>query len=239
MSSQPSPAQPPGFQAPQPAPSKLPQAKAFGGVGSILVLLAFIPYAGAALAIIGLVLILVAIKYISDEVGDRRIFNNALIAVIIGIVGTSLAVILLIPAMMGSVFAVSSIGAGGIITIDGRTITISRDGAGGPPTGLPPGLLGLFVAVILILIAIWIVQIVSALFLKRSYDLVARYLGIGLFSTAALLYLIGAALLIILIGFILILVAGIIQAIAFFSLPDRLPYAAGQNSGGASPQTIQ
>ncbi len=237
MSSQPSPAQPPGFQAPQPAPSKLPQAKTFGGVGSILVLLAFIPYAGAALAIIGLVLILVAIKYISDEVGDRRIFNNALISVIIGIVGTALAIILLIPAVLGAMFAATSTGSVTIVNIGGftTTIPIPQDGAGMAPQGL----LGLIVAIILILVAIWIVQIVSAVFLKRSYDLVARYLGVGLFSTAALLYLIGAALLIILIGFILILVAGIIQAIAFFSLPERPPQSAAQASGGPGPQSTQ
>jgi len=170
-------------------------------------------------------------------VGDRRIFNNALISVIIGIVGTVLAIILLIPAALGAMFASTSIGGVTIVNIGGFTTTISmpRDGAGRAPQGF----LGLIIAIILILVAIWIVQIVSAVFLKRSYDLVARYLGVGLFSTAAILYLIGAALLIILIGFILILIAGIIQAIAFFSLPERPPQAAAQASGGPGPQPTQ
>ncbi len=44
-----------------------------------------------------------------------------------------------------------------------------------------------------------------------------------LFGTAALLYLIGAALTIILVGFLLIFVAQILFIVAFFSLPDQLP----------------
>jgi uncharacterized membrane protein len=49
-----------------PVSSKLIQAKTYGGIGSILVVLSLVPYIGFVLGIIGLVLVLVAVKYISD-----------------------------------------------------------------------------------------------------------------------------------------------------------------------------
>src|SRR5438046_10759992 len=66
--------------------ASLGQAKSLGGVGSILVLIAgFIPSAGFVVAIIGFILILIAVKYVSDAFTDRTIFNNMIIAVILTI----------------------------------------------------------------------------------------------------------------------------------------------------------
>ena len=53
----------------------------------VLLLLSSIPYVGITLGIAGLVLVLIAVKYISDIVKDPRIFNNAIIAVEAGILG--------------------------------------------------------------------------------------------------------------------------------------------------------
>src|SRR5271165_4506497 len=69
----------------------LSQAKSLGGIGSILVLfivslLAF-PALGLVLAIIGFVMTLIAVKYISDSLQDNSIFKDMLIAVIVAIVG--------------------------------------------------------------------------------------------------------------------------------------------------------
>ncbi|MEM2270585.1 MAG: DUF996 domain-containing protein, partial [Nitrososphaerota archaeon] len=69
--------------------ASLSQAKAMGGVGSILVLLSFVPSVGFVLGLVGLVLVLIAVKQISDAVNDREIFNNVLIAVILQIVGVA------------------------------------------------------------------------------------------------------------------------------------------------------
>ena len=58
----------------------LSQAKTLGGVGSILI---FIPF----VSILGYVLLAVAVKEISDDLGDPSIFRNILIAVGTGIIG--------------------------------------------------------------------------------------------------------------------------------------------------------
>ncbi len=47
----------------------------------------FIPSAGFVVAIIGFILILIAVKYVSDAFTDRTIFNNMIIAVILAILG--------------------------------------------------------------------------------------------------------------------------------------------------------
>src|SRR3990172_2592872 len=75
--------------------SSLAQAKTLGGIGSILIILSVVPSAGPLLAIIGLVLVLVAVKYISDAVGDRSIFNNMIVAVVLAIVGLAVGAFLL------------------------------------------------------------------------------------------------------------------------------------------------
>lgn len=87
----------------------------------------------------------------------------------------------------------------------------------------------------LVLGAFWIFAIISAIFLKRSYDKISQRLNIGAFSSAGLLYLIGAALTIILVGFLLILIALIFQVVAYFSIQDR---PAAPSWGPPSPQSL-
>jgi len=210
----------PFMSMPQPIqPSKLPQAKVYGGVGSILVLLAILPYIGFVLAIVGLVFILIALKYISDEVGEPKIFSYALYAFIAGVVGTVLLIIVVISAFMA------------IFMYQAPVQMIPGIG----PTAIPPngmhqgwiyrdGFIGFAIAILGVLIAIWVSLIISAIFLKTSYDAVAKHLGIGMFSTAAILYIVGAVLIIVfLIGLLIIFVGLILQIVAFFSIPESKP----------------
>ncbi|HID04956.1 MAG TPA: DUF996 domain-containing protein [Aigarchaeota archaeon] len=76
------------------------------------------------------------------------------------------------------------------------------------------------IAILLGIVVIWIFLLVSALFIRRSYGAIANKLGISLFNTVSLLYIIGAALTIVLIGFIIVFVAVILQAVAFFSIEE-------------------
>lgn len=180
----------------------LAQAKTYGGVGAILLLLSPVPVVGFVLAIAGFILVLVAVKYISDSVGDRAIFDNMLYFVIAGIVGFLVAfftVVIVVLPFLGPGFT--------------------------PPTTPPdPGDLGaLFAGVIIGLAIAWITLIVAGVFLRRSFDSISAHLGVGLFSTAALLYFIGAILVIVFVGLLLILIAEILMIAAFFSIPEEQP----------------
>ena len=62
--------------------SSLESSKTLALVGSILLILNFIPYGGAALGIIGIILLLVAIKGFADYYKDNDIYQNAFTGVI-------------------------------------------------------------------------------------------------------------------------------------------------------------
>lgn len=85
------------------------------------------------------------------------------------------------------------------------------------------------------LLLVWVFLIISAVFLKRAYDSMSKELGVKTFDTAATLYLVGAVLTIVLVGFILLFVAEIMQAVAFFSIPDQPPAQGGGPSVGPAP----
>ncbi|ASJ08959.1 hypothetical protein A3L11_06855 [Thermococcus siculi] len=83
-----------------------------------------------------------------------------------------------------------------------------------PEFGLGMMGVGGVIAVILMIVGVW--------FMKQSYDMISEETGVGTFHTVALLYFVGAILMIVLIGGLLILVAAILEIVAYFSLPDEL-----------------
>ena len=186
----------------------LESVKTIGGVGSILALLAFIPNIGFIIAIAGLIMVLVALKYASDIFGDPKIFNDMLYAVILGIIGLVVGAV----AVVAVVF--QGIGMGYMSSSFAYT---------GPSSVTAGDIMGMLGTILLGLVAIWVCFLVSSIFLRRSYGELGRKLNVSLFGTAALLYLIGAILTIVLIGFLLIFVADILFIIAFFSINTQMP----------------
>jgi len=170
-------------------------AKILGGIGAILSLLSFIPHIGVVLGIIGLVLILIAVKYISDIVRDSQIFKNMIIAIIAGIIGVALSFLMFFTVFIG-------------IILGRRAI---------PPRAGPLAIIGGMIAVLIVL---WIAFIVEGVFIRRCYNRIAELTGVNVFKTTGLLYFIGAILVIVLIGGIVLLVAKILEAVSFFSLPE-------------------
>lgn len=195
--------------------ASLGQAKTLGGVGSILVLLSPIPYAGVVLSIVGFIMILIAVKYIADVLGDQKIFNNMVIAVVLAIVGIVVGFVV----VLGALF--STFGFGSITYAPGT-----------PPSS---GFYAAIASVITGLVVIWIFYLVASIFLKRSYDSIATRLNVGMFHTTGLLYLIGAATAIILIGFLIIFIAEILQIVSFFSLPEQMPMGPQPMPGQTGP----
>jgi uncharacterized membrane protein len=187
----------------------LSQAKSIGGVGSILIILAIVPVIGSVLSIIGLILVLIAVKYISDTLKDRSIFDNAIIAVVLAIVGIAIGAFVL----FASLFSVVSLG--GMSQFSSFTP--------GPEFSLTAAdMMRLALAVLVPLTVLWIFSVVSTVFLRRSFNTISSKLNVGMFHTAALLFLIGAITVVVLVGFLIILIGAILQAIAFFSIPDQV-----------------
>ncbi|WP_342452672.1 DUF996 domain-containing protein [Thermococcus stetteri] len=95
-------------------------------------------------------------------------------------------------------------------TIFGSMISMNKS----PEMGLGMMGTGGLVAALLMIAGMW--------FMKQSYDIISEETGVKTFHTVGLLYIVGAVLSIIVIGILLIVVAAILEIIAFFSLPDEL-----------------
>jgi uncharacterized membrane protein len=185
-------------------------AKYLGGIGSILMLLLLAPNVGFILYIVGVVLVAIAVKKIADAVGDSSIFNNMLISIILFIVGGAVGVAVGFSLGLASFAQIFS----RVFAGDGLSREFTE------PEALQL-FWGLFIAVFAALVVVWVFSIVSSIFLRKSYSSISEKLGAGLFSTTGLLYLIGAALAIVLIGFVILFVAVIVQIVAFFTLPEQ------------------
>jgi len=186
--------------------SQLSNAKIIGGIGALLTLLIFIPAAGFILSIVGIILIFVAIKQISDETKDASLYNNYLWFFILSIIALIVAAAITVIALGGLSFFTA------IQTVDWQNPAEAMNIVG---TGVIACVLGLIVG--------WVVMIIATLYLRKSYDRIAEHTKVDLFKTTGLLYFIGAITLIVLIGFLILFIAKILEIVSFFTIPDTLP----------------
>jgi uncharacterized membrane protein len=70
------------------------------------------------------------------------------------------------------------------------------------------------------LIVMWVILIITARFLRKCYEGIATKTGTETFRKVGRWYYYGAWLAIALVGFLLILIAAILQIVAFFSLSE-------------------
>jgi uncharacterized membrane protein len=199
-------------------------SKILGGVGALLMFIGVIPYVSyyGAVEIIGAILVLVALYGLGSHYKESGIFNNAIYGVIIGVVGVILAVsigiAIVLPNITDFVMKIYPSWNGDWSTIpslSGMTPNTSNIGFG--------DIVPFIVAGIVIFVILWVFAIIATFFLRRSFNQVSTKSNVGLFGTAGLLLLIGAFLVIIIIGLILMWIAALILAIAFFSLKTAQP----------------
>ena len=196
-------------------------SKNLGGVGAILIFIGVLPlfaYSGI-ISLVGIILTLIAVKGLADYYSEAGIFNNALYAVITAIVGgivtTGVVFVALVDFLSELGLSLGNVGEWStqLPTMDWTTIGFD--------------IIGNFVAYILLaLVVLFVFVIITAILLRKSLGLLSAKTGVGLFGTTGLLILIGAVLTIIAVGLILIWVAMLILAIAFFSIKPQQPASA-------------
>ena len=203
--------------------ASLGQAKMLGGVGAILAVLFWVPaHVGLVLLTAGLVLMLFAVRNISDTLGDQAIFTNMIYSVILAIIGPIIATLILFAA------------AEFIFNAFTRLISDSVGMTG--PVVIPSEFWTAIGIVILAGVVLWVCILVSTVFLKRSYDVIAMKLRVDMFRTSGLLFVIGGATVIILVGFLILFIAAVLQIVAFFSIPEKpQPSMAPQQTWGQPP----
>lgn len=177
--------------------SSLESSKNLAGIGSILLLLGFIPVAGWIIGIIGIILLLMGIKGLSEYYRDPAIYQSALGGVVLYVI-----------ALIAIAFSLGALAFGGLFT------AATLGGLFGIGLGLFFFIIGLVIAFIFFVLA--------ATRIRRCLAMIGQRSGVHLFETAGLLFFIGAILSIILVGLALIVVAWILAMIAFFSI--HVPY---------------
>lgn len=191
-------------------------SKNLGGVGALLMFIGVIPYINTFgfIEIIGLILVMIALHSLASHYMERGIFNNALYALITGLVGGVISIASVIatvlPTLTEFLYAIFPDWNGDWTALSGLTPYTSNLSI----ETIMPFLLGIFV----VFIILWVVSIFVAFFVRRSLRTLSAKSGVGLFGTAGLLMLIGAFLAIIFIGAFLVWISLLLIAVAFFSL---------------------
>jgi uncharacterized membrane protein len=192
-------------------------SKILGGVGALLMFIGVIPYINyfGVVELIGLILVMVALYNLASHYKEGGIFNNALYGLIIGIVGGAISIAVVIITVLTSLtdflYSLFPDWNGDWTTLSGLTpnpSNLSLD-------NITPILTGIFA----VLVILWVSSIIAAFFIRRSLGTLSAKSGVGLFSTAGLLLLIGAVLIVLVgIGLILIWISALLLAIAFFRI---------------------
>jgi len=162
--------------------------KTLGGVGALLIAIGSL---FPILMLVGIILVLIAMKGLAEYYNEEDIFTNALYGFIFGIIGIVAAIVLFFGAIFTGVFV------------------------WGAPFTFPIVTLVLIIASLVVMFIFFVLQ---AIFYRKSFTILSQKSGEKLFDTAGLLLLIGAILTIIIVGLVLLLVAWILVTVGFFSI---------------------
>lgn len=211
----------------------LESGKTLGGIGAILMFVGVLPtinYIGI-IEIIGLILVLVALRSLSNSYREEGIFRHALYGVAVAVVGAIIVGVLAVAVVLSNIKdLVTQLYPGwngDWSTLQDMTANVTNF----DPTNIFPLIGGLLV----VLVLAWVFAIIASFFIYRSLKQVSSKSNIGFFGTAGLILLFGAVIPII--GLILMWISALILAIAFFTLkPQEQPIAVANSP--PPPQTI-
>jgi len=192
--------------------------KTLGGVGALLMVISPFLVSGFTLlaGLVGLILVLIAVKGLSDHFKEASIFNNSLYGVILSIVGGAVFVAALFVTAVS--FFTNVLGIELSTALSDPTAFSNIDWA---EAIVFENLMAHVAALVGSLLMLFIFVVVAAIFYRKSLTTLAEKTGVGLFGTAGLLLLIGAVLTIIAIGFLLIWIALILLTAAFFKIREE------------------
>jgi uncharacterized membrane protein len=203
--------------------------KTLGGIGAILILIGSIvtSYTFGVLTLIGVILVFIALNGLANYYKERGIFTNAIYSLVAGIVGVVAAAsaalyivfdTTILTNLLRNIYPTWNGSWSTISSLRGMTPNTSNISVSNVTSALG--------AIFLVLVILWVFAIVAAFFARRSLKTLSSKANVSLFSTASLLLIIGAVLTIIFIGAILIWIAVLLIAIAFFQIkpqPEQPP----------------
>ena len=170
--------------------------KMLGGIGSILMLLSWVPGIGIISSIVGFVLWLISMYQLSNILRKPSIFQKVLIGVILNIAGIVIAFAF---GLMAGILSFATM----------------RDEAG--------AILGLGLGVVFAIVVAYATLVVSFYFYKEAYEILAQATAHNLFKIGGLLIFIGVITIILFgLGLLLIVVGEIVLVVAYFTAPNEV-----------------
>jgi uncharacterized membrane protein len=202
----------------------LESSKTLGGIGAILMVIGPLAsvYTGV-IGLVGLILVLVAFNRLAYYYKERRIFNNVIFGVIAAIIGGVIAVAVVVTAAIDMLPVLG-------IHISNWTDWTALQNFNWQGFTNWSALAPYVAAIVGALVVLFVFIVVAAIFLRRSLNTVSEKSGTHLFATTGLLVLIGAVLTVIVIGFVLLWVAMILLAVAFFEIKTEPTQAQTKTS---------
>jgi len=169
--------------------NELASNASLGGIGALMIAAGFIlPPAG----LMGLALVLMALKRLAALYGEEGIYKNMLRGLIIVVAGIVFGIVVLFFIVVNVQYRVPSPSLGDILII----------------IGIPA--------------VIWLASaIVANVHYRRALILLSAKSGNKTFETAGSLMLAGAVLAFVVVGLLLIPIAWLLAAMAFFSIKDQ------------------
>jgi uncharacterized membrane protein len=178
--------------------------KIFGGIGALLMFIApFVWFEMPAffwpVEVFGIILVLVALKGLANHYSAGGIFNNAFCAIILVVVGV----------IIGATLVWKS-----FIQIAGTPWSPIS-------TWNWAGLTPFLTAALSALVVFFVFAIITGFLARRTLSLLSKVSNVDLFGLTGLMFLIGAFLTIIFVGFLLMWMSLLFLAIAFFSIREQ------------------
>lgn len=169
----------------------LESIKIINGIAALFIAVGyFIPFIG----LIGIIMLLIGVKKLSDYYGEPKIFQNTLYGFIFGLIGVIIAGLILFSALISFESILTS--------FEFKREAILRG----------------FTSFLISLMVLFVFFLLKAIFYRKSFILIADKTGDRTFDTVGTLLLIGAVLTIIIVGLLIMFIAWIIAAIAFLSI---------------------
>jgi uncharacterized membrane protein len=168
-------------------------------IGALLLFIPVVPGIG----IVGIILLLIGMKGVSDFYKDPVIYSDAFKGVIFGIIGIiALSVLWVVGIFGGMLLGAFTLGIGAAI--------------------------GAIALIAISLVVAFVFYLLMALNFRKAFNALEQRSGQHLFHTAGTLLWIGAILTIIIVGAFLVWIAWLIAAIAFFSMNFGTPQQSYQ-----------
>ena len=149
----------------------------------------------------GIITVLISLNMFSKIFNDSQIFRNALISIIISFIAGLLI----------------------FFTVGIEFFSMIMKSGSYPHTGNSPNI---GKGALFSILSVYILFAISGYYIKNAFYLLAYYTKISLFKTAGLLYFISSLLTILVIGGLGIIIAWILIAVAFFTIPSETKNSA-------------